>query len=495
MNTGGSGTDVILIQPRYRLGRTPTRRNALPLGLLTVATPLDLAGYKVRILDQRLEPDWEQDLLAELKTKPICVGVTAMTGAQIWWGLKASEVVKQNSDVTVVWGGVHPSLLPRQTLENPYVDVVVQGEGEETFFELVEALGNKKPLHKVQGIWYKEGGNIKQNPPRPFIDLNRQPPLSYHLVNIWQHLTNVSGRDALPIESSRGCPFNCAFCYNTSFQQRQWRALTAEQMLLRMKRVIDEYGLRSFFFSDDNFFTDSNRAYQILDGMVKQRFDIVWGKGDIRLDLLAQLDNDFLRLIERSGCLSLAIGIESGSQRIADLLRKETDISQAVPVNRKLARYRMHLQYLFLIGTPGETEADLAETVSLMLRLVDENQNAAEGVNIFVPYPGTELFDLAVQYGLPVPRKLEEWIPFSWINRRLDYPWLSVEIRKLIQMLSFCSVFLAKDREMKLFQDIHPFISFVAALYQPIARRRIQGHHYRFLPELKIAELLGFRGY
>jgi anaerobic magnesium-protoporphyrin IX monomethyl ester cyclase len=193
--------DVILIQPRHRLGHGPSRRVSLPLGLLAVATPLDVAGYKVRIIDQRTEPDWEQSLLAELKTKPIGVGVTAMTGAPIWWALKASEIVKQNSDVPVVWGGVHPSLLPQQTLENQYVDIVVQGEGEETFFELVKALGNKEPLAKVKGIWYKEGGEIKQNPPRPFIDLNQKT-----------HTMSISGRGVLHIETSRGCPFSCAFC-------------------------------------------------------------------------------------------------------------------------------------------------------------------------------------------------------------------------------------------------------------------------------------------
>jgi anaerobic magnesium-protoporphyrin IX monomethyl ester cyclase len=487
--------DVILIQPRLKLSRSHNPVAYLPLGLLAVGTPLDVAGYEVKIIDQQTEPDWEQSLLAELKANPICVGVTAVTGAQIWWGLKASEMVKRNSDVPVVWGGVHPSLLPQQTLENPYVDIVVQGEGEGTFFELVRALGNRQPLDKVKGIWYKDGGEIKQNPPRPFIDLNQQPPLSYHLIDLKTHIVSISGKDALHIETSRGCPFNCAFCYSTCFHQRQWRALTPEQTLLRIKRVADEYGVRGILFSDDNFFVSPDRAHQILEGIVQQRLNIAWRKGDIRLDLLSQLDDDFLRLIERSGCFHLVVGVESGSQRIADLLRKEIDVSQAVSVNRRLARYQMQLHYLFLIGTPGEMEADLAETASLMLRLVDENQKATVGVQIFVPYPGTELFDLSVQYGFPVPQKLEEWIPFGWANRRQNYPWLSPERRRLLQLLSFCGIFLAKDRNLKHLGDISPFMSLVANLYSPIARKRMQGLHCQFLPELKVAELLGFRGY
>jgi radical SAM superfamily enzyme YgiQ (UPF0313 family) len=467
----------------------------LPLGLLAVATPLDQAGFKVRIIDQRLEPEWERILLTELKTRPICLGVTAMTGSQLWWALKASEVVKRNSNVPVVWGGVHPSLLPQQTLENPYIDIVVQGEGEETFFELVTALSQHQPLAQVKGIWYKDGGQIKQNPPRPFIDLNQQPPLAYHLVDLKTHMMSVSGRDALRFETSRGCPFTCAFCYNNSFNHRQWRGLTVEQTLLRMKRTMAEYGVKGFSFSDDNLFTDPERAYQILEGVVHEKLDIFWGKGDIRLDLLAQLDDDFLRLMERSGCLSLVIGVESGSQRMADLLRKEIEVVQAVLVNRRLAPYRIQPRYLFMVGAPGETAKDLAETASLMLKLVEENPKAATGVQIFVPYPGTELFDTAVQNGLTVPQKLEDWIPFSWINRRLDYPWLTPDRRSLLQMLSFCGVFLAQNRSRWMFSYISPVVSAMTQLYSPIARARVRGLHHRFLLELKTAEWLGFRGY
>jgi len=256
--------DVIFIRPQVKTTRSAKRDVPVPLGLLSVATPLDAAGYKVSIIDQRADPDWEQTLLAGLKARPVCVGISSMTGPQIWGGLKASEIVKQKSDAKVVWGGVHPSLLPQQTLENPYVDIVVQGEGEETFLELVRALGNGESLGKVNGIWYKEGGKITQNPARPFIDLNRQPPLSYHLMDLRTHMMKISGLDALLFETSRGCPHNCAFCYNTCFSNRQWRALTADETLYRMKRVIKDLGIRSFAFSDDNFFTD-------LDHLLGQR--------------------------------------------------------------------------------------------------------------------------------------------------------------------------------------------------------------------------------
>jgi len=490
--------DVILVQPRDRISRAPnriTRSSPLPLGLLSVATPLDVAGYQVRIIDQWTEPDWERILLAELKTGPICVGVTAMTGGQLWWALKTSEIVKRNSDVPVVWGGVHSSLLPQQTLENPCIDIVVQGEGEATFLELVRALANKDALNTIEGVWHKDGGQIKQAPPRPFIDLNRQPPLSYHLVNLKSHMLSVSGVDALRFETSRGCPFDCAFCYNTVFNKRRWRAMSVEQILYRIRRAVEEYGIKGFVFSDDNFFTDPNRAQQILEEVVRQNLDIAWGEGEIRLDLLSEMDNETLRLIERSGCHNLAVGIESGSQRVANLMKKEIDVSQAIPANRRLAEYRMMVRYLFLVGIPGETEADLAESASLMLKLLDDNPRALIGVQIYCPYPGTELFDLSMHHGLQEPQELEEWIHYGWINRKMDHPWLSPRMKSLLRMLSFCGVFMPADKNMKEFsRDVSPLISLVARLYYPLARKRVRGLHSRFMLELRVAELLGYRG-
>jgi anaerobic magnesium-protoporphyrin IX monomethyl ester cyclase len=490
--------DVVLIQPKHYLSRGPQGRSyraSLPLGLLAIATPLDSAGYKVRILDQRLEPDWEESLLAELKKKPVCVGITAMTGSQLWWALKASELVKRNSNVPVVWGGVHPSLLPRQTLENPNIDIVVEGEGEEAFFELVSALGHQHSLARVKGIWYKDGGQIRQNPSRPFIDLNLQPPLAYHLVDLKSHMMSVSSRDALRFETSRGCPFTCAFCYNNAFNHCQWRSLTVAETIFRMKRAINEYGAKGFAFSDDNFFTNPDRAYRILEGIVREKLDIFWGKGDIRLDLLSQIDDDFLRLMERSGCLSLVIGVESGSQRMADFLRKEIDVEQAFVVNRRLAKYSIQPRYLFMIGAPGETEEDIAETASMMLKLIEENPKAGTGVQIFIPYPGTELFETAVKNGLPLPQKLEDWIPYNWINRRLDYPWLTSKRRSLLRMLSFCGVFLARENSLTMFSYISPLVSATTRVYYPVARARVRRLYHRFLLELKVAEWLGFRGY
>jgi hypothetical protein len=116
-------------------------------------------------------------------------------------------------------------------------------------------------------------------------------------------------------------------------------------------------------------------------------------------------------------------------------------------------------------------------------------------VQIYVPYPGTELFELSMKHGLKVPDKLEDWITFGWINRRVGYPWLTQRMKKMTRMLSFCGVFMPSDKGIREFSvEVSPIISLIAKLYYPVVRFRVRGLHYGFLPEIKVAELLGYTG-
>ena len=119
-------------------------------------------GYKIKIIDERVDRNWKNNLISHLKKAPICVGTTCMTGSQIPHALKISSIVKNNSDVPMVWGGIHPSLTPKQTIENQLVDIIITGEGDYTFFELVEHLEKEKSLSNVKGLYYKINDKIKK---------------------------------------------------------------------------------------------------------------------------------------------------------------------------------------------------------------------------------------------------------------------------------------------------------------------------------------------
>lgn len=483
---------IILFYPSPKFGGPIQPRIELPQSLLTIAGPLDRAGYSILIIDQRLESQWRQILSYELHHKrPICVGISAMTGPQIQHALEASRLIRRHGTTPIVWGGIHPTLMPKQTLANENVDIVVQGEGEETFFELVQAIERGAALSGVNGIWFKKDGKTSQTAPRPFIDLNKQPPLPYHLVDFSKYLVKISGRPHVSLETSRGCPFKCGYCYDTAVYKSRWRGLSVDETVRRIKLLIKDCGVKGFLFTDDNFFGDKQRALSIFKRLKEEAPGIACSKVDGHISVLDTLSDPELQLLKEGGCTRLMMGVESGSPRILKLLRKEFEICTLLKFNKRLKAYNIMPHYFFMMGVPTETKEELARTVSLFLRVSRENETAIPRLNVFTPFPGTYLYRLSVDNGLKVPEKLEDWVTFNFRTTHSTAPWLSEKRKKLIRMLHFVSALAIGGNFIVPYKKTHFIARTLAALYYPIARVRIKKLFYHFPIELKLAEWSG----
>ncbi|MER3446061.1 MAG: hypothetical protein C4291_04140 [Candidatus Dadabacteria bacterium] len=525
--------DVLLFNPAPRSGWQAQRRVEVPLSLLCPATPLDRQGYKIKIIDQFANPDWKKEFMEAIKQKPICFGVTCMTGPQILRALEACKVFREcHPDVPIVWGGIHASLLPEQTLVNPYVDIVVVGEGEETFEELVKALESGAPLSRVKGICYKERindnngksdtaqafklnsalgllvlGTHEKNEPvtvssnggykirwtgeRPFVNLDEQPLLSYHMVNMSHYRRNLFESDVFSFNSSRGCTFRCSFCWDPVLHKRKWRAMKPKTVVDHLKRIVRDYGIRGFNFTDDHFFIDMKRAYGILEEIVRAGLNITIGKLQIRADTICRMDEDFLKLMVRAGVKRLTIGVESGSQRILDLIKKDINLEEVIEASRKLIPHPIVPVYLFMMGLPTETPDELIQSVRLAERLVDENPRAVKSFNIYTPYPGTELYHIALQHGLKEPQRLEEWARFNFRRVADEAPWIPPETKRLVEGLDFPLMFLGKGHFVVPYKKTNPLVVALGRLYHPVARYRIKYMDMRFPIETKVIKALG----
>ncbi len=482
---------VLLVYPRIIRGWQAQPRVEIPIGLLCIATAVVQKGYDVTILDQRVEPKWRSILEQELREDPICVGISSMTGPQLRHALEISNVVKDYGNVPVVWGGIHPTILPDQTLRNEFIDFIVQGEGEEAFLELVQALEGKKSLRTVKGIWYKDKGQTKDTGTRPFVDLNQQPPLEYRLVDLKKYLRVISGVGHLNFFTSRGCTYPCTFCFTGPFNSKRWRGMDSDLAVQRIKDFVQTYQVKGLTFIDNNFFTDIERGRRILKGLIREDLGIVISKISIRPDTLLQLNDDDFALLEQAGCRRLTIAVESGSERIRVLLKKPVDVPDIRELNQRLKDSLFVPGFLFMMGLPTETKEDLAESVSLALRLLDENPKAKAFFNIYTPFPGTELFDMAVRHGLRVPESLEDWGSFNYRNLTQGAPWLSEEMRKIIEMLDFCAFFIGKGPFPRGYERASLWVSLLCNLYAPLAKARVKHFWGQFPVEMKLAKLFG----
>lgn len=487
-------SDVILFFPKLEEKDVVL----LPASVLMVAAPLVKAGYKVKIIDQRVVRDWKKTLLDEIKKEPLAFGVSALTGKQILNGLKASKLVKENSDIPVVWGGVHPSLLPHQTLENEYIDWVVVGEGEETFLELVEALSKKKSdfdksvevgLQHVKGLGYKDKGKIILNPQRDFVGLDKLSEIPYHLVDVENYIekksfaTGKPGRD-IALYTSRGCPHRCGFCYNKEFNSRRWRGKSAENVVGDMKKLIQDYKIVAFNIEDDEFFVDIERARKICELIIEENLNIEIFTS-CRVNYVANnMDDEYLNFLYRAGFRTLAFGVESGSKRILELMHKDITIEQVFETIRKLRNVGINSKYYFMAGFPTGTIKDLYKTTDLIQKMKQlDPQIRIPAWRVFTPYPGTDLYKLAAKEGWQPPKNLEEWASYDFNTVRM--PWAKGKKKRIIKNVSFLINYLemGKTAGQGIFFEL-------AKIYGKIVDWRWRNHFFSWIPEKGIILLV-----
>jgi len=417
---------VLLVFPKTGLDKYAQ----LPLGLLSIASTL-VDDYEVEIIDQRIDEKWAEKV--ELKSRDsICVGVTSMTGVQIANAIEISKIAKKHTKL--IWGGVHPTLLPHQTLQNKYIDIIVLGEGEVTFPLLLKALKDPKRFEHIRGIGYKDSKGIHVNELRDFLDMNTVSNLPYHLLEIEKYLTKREGfKRCLSLETSRGCPHDCSFCSNPIIHKRLWSCLNVENLIQKTKYLQNRFKLDGIVYQEDNFFVNILRVKKFCEAIQKD-INIGW-KANCRISYLLNKDSAFLKMLEKGGCKVLQFGVESGTNRILKLVNKGITIEDILKVNSKLAKGDIICRYNFIVGIPTETQEEIQSTLDFIEKLQSENANLdTPFLNLYTPWPGTKLFDLSIEKGFKSPNTLDGWSKFNWNTWNL--PWLDKKTSKVLEDVS-----------------------------------------------------------
>jgi radical SAM superfamily enzyme YgiQ (UPF0313 family) len=357
-----------------------------PLGIIQLGTVMKNRGHELKLIDSSFDDDLERAKIKLKDFEPDIVGISTMSSL-FENAIDISAYSKKMGYITIM-GGPHPTMFPKETLTKAKgLDFIIIGEGEETLPELVSTLEKKGDIKKVKGICYMKGGQAVFNKPRPPMNNLDSIPIPDRgmLDNINQYLES----GALNLNSIRGCPFNCKFCQPTL------RKLFGEKIRkMSPKRVVDEldylykkYQLRDYFFVDDTFTIDKEWMREIVSELDKRQL-----KGKLRfiLNTRANLfDEELARLIVDFNCYYVAIGVESGSQKILDDLDKGITISQIKKTFRLCKKYRIKTHAYFMLGSPGETKETLKETEIL----IDEIKPTSLFLAVTTPLPGTKLFD------------------------------------------------------------------------------------------------------
>lgn len=489
--------DIILIQPVC--GKYDLFILDMPLSLLYLSRLLLKVGYRVHILDQRTEKENTLKKLEDLLQKePLWIGLTVMTGEPVRHALKIAQFIKERSQVPIVWGGIHPTIMPEQTLQSPVVDYVMRGKGEISVVKFSKFIEKSEKIEDVPGLsWMDAGKNIRHNLEDEGENWNSLPMVPYDLVDVKKYYRVGFEKKVFSIMTSRNCPHRCTFCYNSSMKiKRRWMPDSMEYTKQQIDHILNKYQPEYLSFIDDDFFIDRKRAYEILTYLEGKTPEMKVGFRGARISDLAKLDDDFFDLMERINTRHINIGVESGSPKILKKIQKGITVEQTLNVNQRLAKRPSFTPlYNFFSGIPGETEKDIQMSAELILRLVRENPYCQiSGFHQYTPYPGNALFKEAVAMGFSEPQSLEAWGALRFEDNAKNCPWIDAKRRRLLDTIYCMIYFVDKKYEMyfasdkTLFKTLLPLVW----LYRPIAKMRLK-HCFTAFPIEIIAKNLFYK--
>ena len=410
-------SDVLLVFP----GKYGAIGPQMPLSLPYLGGILEKAGYKPKLLDTRVER-YEHVGFGD----SICIGISCMTGPQIKYATEYARYVREcDPDIPIVFGGLHPSFFPEQTVSNEYVDIAVRGEGELTLLELVQALERGNPISGIKGITYKDRDQkIRSTPDREFLDMDTLPvDLPYHLLKLDKYPLVQSG--CFDVQTSRGCPFSCTYCYNRFFNRQQYRVKNSKLIVDEIKHIVTKYHAKHISFIDDEFMINKSHTEEICRGLLENGIDIEWN-AIIRADTFLRYSEEPSSLLIKSGLQELSFGVETASPHLMRLVNKGETLDTIMSAAKKAHEMSIESGYLFMCGLPTETVDDLQISMDFIDRIRDVNTKAKFLFAIYTPYPGTELYDFILnnkELNFEAPVTLEEWGKCDFLH--FHAPWIS----------------------------------------------------------------------
>ncbi len=328
------------------------------------------------------------------KFKPDLIAFSVVSGLHKW-NIEFAKKVKMNIDALVIFGGPHPTFFS-EVINEKAVDIICLGEGEFSFVELADSLDKGKINYNIEGLWFKKDGKIIKNPLRNLVeDLDSIPFPDRELYYSKSHfLRNFPTKR---FATSRGCPYNCSFCYNPARRKmnqgkgKYIRRRSPQNVIEEIKQMSEKYPLKTVRFVDDNFTLNHEWLKELLP-LYKKEINLPFtflGRAD-------ELNEEITRLLKKSGCDSVIFGIETADEEMRNkVLKKSLKNKSIINSARLLKKYKIKIGTYNMIGLPGETIDDAINTLKFNVKIKADYVLSS----IFQPYPKTELGEYCVENG------------------------------------------------------------------------------------------------
>lgn len=371
--------NILMINPPVREMKNPD----FPLGLAYIGRVLLDEGYNVNVLDinlNRLSQKGVEGAIQSSTPDVFCIGGLIPDYKFVKW--LTSIIKRAHPKSKIIVGGNVASPIPRLLLGRTHADIAVIGEGEITIRELISALDNSVKLSTVDGIWFKGNDRINQSPPRSLI--KNIDKIRFPAWDLFQLRKYLDIDNEVPIFSSRGCPYQCIWCSHNVFGY-SYHFRTAGNIIEELKVLVAKYNTKRFRFVDDNFILNRKRVFEFCNELINQNLDIEW-RCNARVN---HVDEELLKKMKSAGCTWLGYGIESGSQRILDSMKKGITIEQSREAINLTRRVGLLFRAYMMVGMLGETRETILESIAFC----KENDVNIDKFFFITPFPGTPLYE------------------------------------------------------------------------------------------------------
>lgn len=354
-----------------------------PTDLMYLASIAESCGFEAIIRDYSQGGNFEADL-KEFQPNYLVANIATPTFKSDMMAVQhAKEIVP--SICTIVKGAPFLTYNTNTIYENPFIDYVIIGEAELTLKDILDGV----PDNEILGICYRENFQPVKNDKRPFIDnLDILPFPARHLVDNSIYRRPDNGKVQAVIKVARGCPFHCFFCLATPVSGAKVRTRSPENIVAELKVCVEKYNIKNFLFWSDIFNFDREWTLELCQKIIESGLKITWSS-NTRADTM---DDEMAKMMYKSGCRLVSIGVESGSQKMLDNIGKKITLDDIRNTVKILKKNKIKIYNYFVIGLPWETEETVEETIKFAIEL-DSNFISFYTAT---PLPGTKYFAYAM---------------------------------------------------------------------------------------------------
>lgn len=423
--------NVVLFNPRA----APSHRR-LPLSVLFVARALPDRHPWV-LVDGNVDPAVDAALDEACARPDAVLLVSVMPGPQLKAAVPLCRALRRrHPHLRIVWGGYFPSIHGAVCVADGTVDYVIEGPGERTALELLDALAEERDPVGLPGVGAWRAGAYVRGPARAWEKGSVFGPLPYERLDMERYAARTFlGERTFNHHSSHGCPYRCNFCAVVNQFDGRWLADPPEAVLDTVGILARRYRADALEFHDNNFFAHERRVAEIAAGMAP--YGLSWW-GEARVDTMLGFSGATWEALARSGLRMVFYGAESGDQEALDRMNKGgLQVHEIGELNRVAERHGVVPEFSFVLGNPGDPERDVERTLALIGTLKRENPRCEIILYLYTPVPLPGMYDDAVAGGFGFPSTLDGWVSDAWggFSGRRDprTPWMTPKLRRRVR--------------------------------------------------------------